>query len=194
MTKSQVDDLEAVRKVAEAIVAFDPGDQERILRWARERVGLNVGAPTAFQPTPSTDAAAGTTASSIGNTTDIKSFVESKKPGSETQFAATVAYYFRFKAPEQMRKESIVAADLQEACRQVDRDRLRKPAQTLINAHSQGLLDRGERGAYTINTVGENLVAMALPAGGARIVAKRPKTKVPRRTKSPRKHARKAKR
>jgi len=79
-------------------------------------------------------------------------------------FAATVAYYYRFQAPEPQRKTAVTANDLQEACRLADRDRLVKPAQTLINAHGQGLLDKaGERGSYAINTVGENLVAMALP-------------------------------
>jgi hypothetical protein len=39
MTKP-TDDLEAVRIVAEALQGFDAGDQERIIRWAREKLGL----------------------------------------------------------------------------------------------------------------------------------------------------------
>jgi hypothetical protein len=104
---------------------------------------------------------------------DIKTFVDTKKPPSETQFAATVAYYYGFEAPAESRKESITSSDLQEACRQVGRARIKNPAQTLVNAHAQGLLDRGDRGAYTINTVGENLVAMALPSDGRGVVAPR---------------------
>jgi hypothetical protein len=50
-----------------------------------------------------------------------------------------------------------------------------------VNAHTQGLLDRGDRGAYVINTVGENLVAMALPSDGTtkpvRRAASRPPAK-----------------
>ncbi len=95
---------------------------------------------------------------------DIKSFVEKKKPSSDTQFAATIAYYYRFEAPGHLRKESITSADLQDACRQTGRRRIRHLRQTLVNTHRQGLLDRAERGAYSINTVGENLVAMALPS------------------------------
>src|SRR5271165_5976503 len=34
------DDLEAVRAVVEALQGFDAGDRERILRWAREKLGL----------------------------------------------------------------------------------------------------------------------------------------------------------
>lgn len=34
------DDLEAVRAVVEALQGFDAGDQERIIRWAREKLRL----------------------------------------------------------------------------------------------------------------------------------------------------------
>ena len=84
------------------------------------------------------------------------------------QFAATVAYFFAFEAPEAEQKKSITAADLMDACRKVGRDRLQNPGQTLRNACHNGLLDKAEdRGAYKINTVGENLVAVTLPSGAA---------------------------
>jgi|SRR5208283_1207957 len=56
MTKP-TDDLEAVRVVAEALQGFDAKDQERIIRWAREKLGLApssaVQPPAASQqPTP----------------------------------------------------------------------------------------------------------------------------------------------
>jgi hypothetical protein len=37
----------------------------------------------------------------------------------------------------------------------------------LNNAKNQGYLNPAARGEYAINTVGENLVAMTLPGGGA---------------------------
>jgi hypothetical protein len=106
------------------------------------------------------------------------------------QFAATVAYYFAFEAPTEERKESITADDLQDACRQVGRHRLSSPIKTLLNAHASGLLDKaGERGAYKINTVGENLVAVTLPVGSSTSGTKRPKKKGrrPRTSKQARK-------
>lgn len=103
---------------------------------------------------------------SHGSVTNIKSFIAEKAPSSDNQFAAAVAYYYRFEAPEAARKEAITADDLQEACRLAGRTRVAKPAQTLINAHNGGLLDKAaERGSYAISTVGENLVPMALPSG-----------------------------
>jgi hypothetical protein len=54
---------------------------------------------------------------------------------------------------------------------------LKFPAQTLINAHGAGLLDTAERGAYAINSVGENLVAMTLPGEAADSSGKKRGTK-----------------
>jgi len=55
MTKP-TDDLEAVRVVAEALQGFDANDQERIVRWAREKLGLAsspaVPMPAASQQPP----------------------------------------------------------------------------------------------------------------------------------------------
>ena len=56
MTKP-TDDLEAVRIVAEALQGFDAGDQERIIRWAREKLGLvalpaQPPRPASVQPAP----------------------------------------------------------------------------------------------------------------------------------------------
>ena len=44
---------------------------------------------------------------------------------------------------------------------------------TLNNAKNQGYLDSAERGAFQINSVGENLVAMTLPGGAEEPVVKR---------------------
>jgi hypothetical protein len=46
---SPKDDLEAVRLVADALEGFEANDQERIIRWVREKIGLSV-APETFGP------------------------------------------------------------------------------------------------------------------------------------------------
>lgn len=170
MSKPAPDDLEAVRLVVGALKDFDTKAQERILRWAQEKLGLFAPSRASTQPADVTTAAPGQPQSPHMPTdggSDIKSFVEKKNPASDTQFAATIAYYYQFEAPPESRKDSISASDLQEACRQVGRRRIRYLRQTLVNAHGQGLLDRAGPGAYSINTVGENLVAVALPSDGA---------------------------
>ncbi len=174
------DDLEAVKTVAAALEGFDPADQERIIRWAREKVGLSAAPPISASgqvAQPHIGIAAPEVRPSDGR--DLKTFVNDKNPQNDVQFAATIAYFFRFEAPVAEQKDEINSQDLQDACRLAGRHRLKKPDQTLRNAKSVGLLDGGSKpGLFTINSVGENLVAMTLPSG-AKKTQKRAKTKKP---------------
>lgn len=167
------DDLEAVRTIAAALSAFSPEEQERILRWAREKIGLAPATrtlPETRTPQPSLSVAPARPPEQPGSPQvlasgkDLKTFVTGKNPRSDVQFAATVAYFHRFEAPPDQRRNEIDAAVLQDACRLAGRTRLKNPLMTLNNAKNLGVLDSGsEKGRFTINTVGENLVAMTLP-------------------------------
>jgi hypothetical protein len=188
------DDLQAVRTLVTTLSGFDATEQERIIRWAREKLGLaaNIEQPS----TASHDKHAGAEKQlerfdkQVTESKDIKTFIVEKNPTSDNQFAATVAYYYRFEAPPAERKEAITKEDLQEACRKAGRERLKNPGQNLVNAHGVGLLDKAEPGAYKINTVGENLVAMTLP-GGSQVKSKKknntPKVTAAKGSKSGRK-------
>ena len=44
MAKAALDDYEAVRTIVETLEAFETKDQERILRWTREKLGLTLTA------------------------------------------------------------------------------------------------------------------------------------------------------
>jgi hypothetical protein len=167
------DDLEAVRTVTTALEDFSPEEQERIIRWAREKLGLGLAprilpdtrtpqAPVLAlppRPTQPTDQIQSPAAK------DLKTFVVAKNPKSDAQFAATVAYFYRFEAPPEQRRNEIERVILQDACRLAGRKRLKNPRMTLNNAKNMGLLDSGsEAGKFAVNTVGENLVAMTLPS------------------------------
>jgi hypothetical protein len=192
MTK-QADDLEAVRAVVQTLEPFQNDDRERIIRWAREKLAMpaaaspEVSAPPHAPPHVPT----GTQHSHPSATArDIRSFVQEKKPKTDQQTAAVVAYYYEFVAPESEKKDSIGADDLKDACRKADWKRPAAPLQTLINASNSGLLDKAtEKGRYRLNSVGENLVAMVL--------GKDEKTTEPARAairrKRPRKTAKKTK-
>jgi len=185
MSVPRTDDLEAVRAVVEALTDFKPDEQQRIFRWAAEKLGM----PTPFgpaahhlppaAPAPHAPVGAPPPLHLPPSGTDIKSFIAAKKPRSDVQFAATMAYYYRFEAPEAERKDSVNKDDLQEAARKANRDRFANPLKTLQNAHQLGLLDKGtEKATFTINSVGENLVAMTLPGDGSSSVKpKKPKKK-----------------
>ena len=184
-----MDDLEAVRTVVEALKDFPVVDQQRIVRWAAEKLGMTIPLSPGLAATPAAPAAAGIPpATPAGSATDIKTFMAEKKPRNDVQYAAAVAYYYRFEAPPAEKKDVINKDDLQEATRKSGRDRFGNPLQTLNNAHTLGLLDRGvEKGTFVINSVGENLVAMTLPDGG--VAKKTPKKKPVKAAKKAKKGA-----
>lgn len=179
------DDLAAVRTIAEALEGFAPGEQERIIRWVREKIGLVTD--TSMLPTGSV-IVSGLTHAPSSAAKDLKTFVGEKKPKNDVQFAAAVAYYYRFVAPPDQQKEAITPTVLQEACRLVGRERFSVPYTTLSNAHRLGLLDKGsESGSFAINSVGENLVDVSLPdsnSGIPRTKTKKKRKKKARRTRS----------
>lgn len=191
MTKTP-DDLEAVRTVVSALSGFSPEEQERIIRWAREKLGLStaprdlaegVKALSPLPVAPSSSGESATQAQAPTATKDLKTFVTSKNPRSDVQFAATVAYFYRFESPLEQRREAIDAAILQDACRLAGRARLSRPGMTLTNAKNQGLLDKGsETGEYAINTIGENLVVMTLPGHSDGAAARKRSRKATQKT------------
>jgi hypothetical protein len=195
------DDFDAAKAVFEKLKDLPPDRQERVLRWVAEGLGFANPVSLRVQPTAQTPAEIGTPipgppgnarSSSFGaapRQTDIKSFVAEKNPRSDIQFATTVAYYYRFEAPPAQRRDTIDSDCLQEAARLTARARFAKPRNILSNAKAQGYLDSAARGEYSLNTVGENLVAMALPSsekavvprararGGAKRTSPKPKTR-----------------
>ena len=164
---SKPDDLDAVRTIVDTLTPFDSDTQVRVIRWACEKLGVKspqapprkkeLGGDQDKDSTPSDDVGSGSV--------DIKTFITSKAPSSNNEFAACVAYFYQFEAKDSAQKSSIDGDDLQDACRLAGRERLTRPSQTLGNAHTAGLLDKADdRGSYSISTVGENLVAMTLPS------------------------------
>jgi hypothetical protein len=170
VSKTQADDLEAVRTVSETLEPFAQEDRERILRWVREKLGMtgNPGAlPVSRGPALHVVQPAAIEGSPTRATKDIKTFIGEKSPKSDRQLAAAVAYYYAFEAPLADRKDSIRSQDLIDACRKAGIRRPTNPGQTLRNSAHAGYLDKAsEPGSYRLNAVGENLIAMVLPDGG----------------------------
>lgn len=94
---------------------------------------------------------------------DIRTFFDEKKPTSDVEAAAVVAYYYKYLAPAEERKVAIDSSTLQEAFRLARRPLPSKTAYTLWNARGAGYLDStGETGFYELNPVGYNLVEHTL--------------------------------
>lgn len=187
---SGADDLDAIRAIAAALAPFDKTVQLRILKWTREKLGLVE--PETIPHSPLGFSAAGASPRETITKSDpekglktIKDFVSEKSPSSFNEFAAVVAYFYQFEAQPAAKKEAITSDTLLEACRLSGRERLGNPSQTLANAHAMGYLDKtGDRGAYKISTVGENLVAMTLPSGGSPSTPQRKRTPLRKKANS----------
>lgn len=183
-------------QISRLLSSLPKDDQAKALRWVAESVDVAL-APAASSaqsasPAPPAPLPSGTTpthAEASSRPVDIKEFVGEKAPKSDNQYAAVVAYYYRFEAPEGQRTETIGADNLQEAARLAGRPRLGNPSTTLNNAVAQGYLNKVGRGSYSISTVGENLVALTLPSGSdtsttpTRTTRKKSKKKAAKKTK-----------
>jgi len=137
-------DFMAAEEIKAILNGRDKPEQERIVRWVNESLGLVAPAnrPVASNPSapipaaphdPSTTASVG-----VGRPVDIKSFIAEKKPKSDVQFAAVAAYFYSYNANQAERKESITAKDLQEAGRQARGVGFKKPIATLSNGLKLG--------------------------------------------------------
>jgi hypothetical protein len=180
---TEVNDFDAAKTISDLLKDMEKERQERVLRWVAESLSIKLHLR---HEAPLTATASGANPlvgpAPMGRTTDIKSFVDAKKPKSDNQFAAVVAYYYRFEASPDERHESITAEILQNAARLAGHARLAKPLKTLNNAKRLGYLDSAERGAFRINSVGENLVAMTLPGSDKAVKAHSKRQTKPRKT------------
>ncbi len=188
--------FDAAKAIIETLRGLDKTHQERAIRFASE--WLDLRPPSQSQPLVVSQVQPGATPaapSSQGirvHTKDIKQFVAEKAPKSDQQFAAVVAYFHKFEAPEPQKKEAIGAKDLTDAARLADRKRPSKPLATLNNAKNSGYLDTTEPGKFRISTVGENLVAVTLPGNEPAKANNRGKVTRKRPTKAGKKKSAKA--
>lgn len=108
MSTPNIDDLDAVRTIVDTLKGFATEDQQRILRWVAEKFNFpqlpqSLSQTTPLSPRPGSESSPAMNrypgAQAPGAAIDIKTFVAEKKPRNDVQFAATVAYYYRFESP-----------------------------------------------------------------------------------------------
>ena len=160
-------DFEVAKSIHDLLEPLNAERRQRILRWVGESLGFSPSQPAQAQPISSGANVAPQNPSvplTASPKLDIKTFVEQKAPRSDQQFAAVVAYYYRFEASEEKQKLTLDTETIQDATRLVGRKRLTNPLATLNNAKNSGYLNSSTAGEFEISTVGENLVAMTLPS------------------------------
>lgn len=164
----EIEDFDTAKAIFEKLKDVPAERRKRILGWVAEGLGVVLQGAVAPLPAPAPGApAAAPPNAPAAPATDIKTFVASKAPKSDVQFAVTVAYYYGFEAPVGQRHPTITSEILQQAARLAGRARLARAIKTLNNAKTSGYLDSSGRGEFSINSVGENLVAMTLPGTAA---------------------------
>jgi len=180
-----IDEFDAAKAIVATLKGLERQQQERALRFATETLGLTPIAPHASaSPVSATPVPAASTVppATSARPLDIKQFTAAKAPKTDLQFAAVAAYYYRFEAPPEQRRDSINDASLKEAARLADRKRPSR--MTLNNAKNRGYLDGLGGGDFRLNTVGENLVAVTLPGDEPRKKAAKKNGKPKQRKKS----------
>src|SRR5918995_1868184 len=97
-SQNDPDDFDIAKTIVSQVKDLPSERKERIFRWVAESIGLASLAP---RPTPAALAHPAAPLSSpfespspgAGGARDIKTFITSKEPKGDTQFAAAVAYY-----------------------------------------------------------------------------------------------------
>jgi hypothetical protein len=186
----------AAEEIKAILNGREKSEQERIMRWIGESLGLTTApsGPSGIGGLPpATPSPAGPPGTQVTHppepkrSKDIRSFMGEKNPKSDVHVAAVIAYFYRFEASQPDRKETLTATELDDASRQARGYGFKVPRVTLNNACLTGYFDRVGRGRFKLNAVGENLVAMALPstsddtAGNARARRAKKRSSKPKR-------------
>jgi len=81
MSTTNPDDFDALRVIVQALQPFETKDQERILRWVSEKMGLSaVSLPGKILEAPTPAPGTPLVPMQPGRSSDIRTFVASKNP------------------------------------------------------------------------------------------------------------------
>jgi hypothetical protein len=180
-TASSTSPLDAAQKIVADLDGMTRENQCLAVKFAIETLGLQLAAAPVSTLSPQGNTPSRAPLASPEHSTNIRTFVESKSPKTDQQFAAVVAYFYQFEAPPQQRRESIDVQIMKDAARLANWPQPPNWRFTLTNAKNAGILNAAGEGGYTLSPVGENLVAITLP--GAGIIANGKKGETPKKGK-----------
>lgn len=183
-------EIRALKAVFDALQPLDDDARSRVLDYTLKRLGMRE-LPTTGTAGDTRPEAAPEERPTVGGdkpAKDIRALGEEKNPTSAIEMAAIVAYYLSEAAPEQERKATVSAKDLEKYFKQAQYPLPRRLDMALINGASAGYFDSVGRGKYQLNPVGYNLVTQSLPRGTEKAPRGKPARKraATRRKSSPR--------
>jgi hypothetical protein len=151
---------QAFDAIATALVGFERQDQETIIGAICAHLKLRALPPAIDEAKAPIVTSTSRSPNLEGK--DIKTLKNEKQPSSAKQMACVVAYYLTEIAPENEKKRTVNASDLEKYFKQAGYPQV-KMDQLLIDCKKSGYLESEARGEYTLNRVGYNLVAHQLP-------------------------------
>lgn len=192
MSNESDDDVKAISTIISALKPLDESARVHVLEFVLKRLGISLTAkpspPAALNP-PAESVHSGVPSAAEHSRPgghDIRSFGAEKKPKTNNEKVAVMAYYIAHLAPPHERRDYVVPDDIQAYFIQADFHLpTAPPSVTLGHAKNAGYLNALDRGRFKLNPVGYNLVAHKLPSDGAgetkRFTATKPAKRGPRR-------------
>jgi hypothetical protein len=162
-------EIEAIKVILGALQPLSPEIRLAVMEYVHKRLGMTaLASQDAYvsPPTPLNEKQQLSSTTEKPPTLHIKTLKEQKQPKSAIEMAVLVAYYLSHVVPEDERKETISAKDLDTYFRIAE---FKLPAQqkfNLQNAKNAGYLDSAASGEYKLNPVGYNLIVHSMPHAG----------------------------
>lgn len=173
MPSSTIDDeLAAIKTITEALEPLDSESRERALGYAMQRLGMERAGSSAVMP-----ATGGTVQGATGGAAqappaepeapqrivDVRTLKDEKRPSTDVEMVALMAYYLKQMAEGDERKDEIGTEDIDKYFVQAGYPLPKEKRFALTNAKNAGYLESVGRGRYRLNSVGHNLVAHGMP-------------------------------
>lgn len=169
MTDKKITLGQAIDQIISALESLDESARQTAINAASQHIGLN-STQAAIAPQMITRIASNSNSEQVNanpateQQIDIRSLKEQKAPSSASQMACVVAYYLQDLAPENERKDTVNAKDLEKYFKQAKFKLPKTISQLLPDSRAAGYFDSAAgKGEYKLNAVGYNLVAHNLP-------------------------------
>jgi hypothetical protein len=163
------DGVSAITTVIAALKPLDEKTRKNVLDFVLKQLGIELmvaADPDEAKPNSRTPLKTPAIPTPAGEQVDIRSLGEQKHPKTVNEKVALVAYYLRNLAPQDERRDHIVAADISRYFVEAGFALPIGPANmTLTNAKNAGYLNSAGPGQYRLNAVGHNLITHRLPSG-----------------------------
>jgi len=157
--------------ITERLVHLPRDQQARVLEWVSQCLNLSPALPASSVPgrskaspptRPRRSRATGESGVEGVDAADMRTFVESRRPTSDVQYAVVIAHYFRHHVPAHQRRETVTARMIGHSTSLTRWKSISNPGTTLHQATTHHYLDRVDRGQFAITAAGEQLVTKEL--------------------------------